>query len=81
MEKIPATVVKVLPSKIDTDPFNGKRYETGNYVLVQEIASGTLHTFINGSMNQVKPELRVVGTKGNIVWHSSASYNLPFFNA
>jgi hypothetical protein len=81
MEKIPAIVVKVVPSKIEKDAFSGKRYEVGNYVLVQEIASGALHTFINGSINGVKPELRVVDTGGNITWQRSASYNLPFFSA
>ena len=81
MEELPAVVVKVVPSKVERDSFDGKRYETGNFVLVQEIASGALHTLINGSLNGVKPEWRVVGTKGNIVWHKSASFNLPFFSA
>jgi hypothetical protein len=81
MEKIPAIVVKVVPSKIDVDPFDGKRYETGNSVVVQEVESRRLHTFLNGSMNQVSVGLRTVGTEGFITWLRSASYNLPFFGA
>lgn len=81
MERIPAIVVKVVPSKVEVDSFSGKRYEVGNYVIVQEVASRQLHTFINGSMNQVPVELRRVNSVGFIVWHRSASYNLPFFTA
>jgi hypothetical protein len=81
MERIPAIVVKVVPSKIETDHFNGKRYEVGNYVIVQEVESRQLHTLINGSMNQVPIQLRKVDTVGYITWHKSASFNLPFFAA
>ena len=81
MEKIPATVVKVVPSKIEEYGFNGKRYETGNLVIVQEIESGRLHTLLNRSLNQVPIELRQVGVRGFIEWCKSASYNLPFFSA
>ena len=81
MDRIPAIVVKVVPSKIEVEHFSGKRFEVGNYVIVQEVTSRQLHTFINGSMNQVPIELRKVDTVGFIVWHRSASYNLPFFTA
>jgi hypothetical protein len=81
MEKIPATVVKVVPSKIEVEAFSGKRFEVGNYVVVQENDSKRLHTFINGSMNQIPIGLRTVGTEGFITWHKSVSYNLPFFSA
>ena len=81
MERIPAIVVKVVPSKIEVEHFSGKRFEVGNCVIVQEVTSRQLHTFINGSMNQVSIELRRVNAVGFIVWHRSASYNLPFFNA
>ena len=81
MERIPAIVVKVVPSKIEVDSFSGKRFEVGDYVIVQEVTSRQLHTFINGSMNQVPLELRQVDQQGFIVWHRSVSYNLPFFGA
>ena len=80
MKRIPAKVVKVIPSKIERDTFNGKVYEIGNYVIVQEIASGRLHTLINGSLNQAPFELRKVGQEGYVTWHRSASYSLPFFS-
>lgn len=81
MERISAIVVKVVPSKIEVEHFSGKRFEVGNYVIVQEVTSRQFHTFINGSMNQVPVELRMVDTVGFITWHRSASYNLPFFGA
>lgn len=80
-KSVNATVIKVVGSDIRiSDPFTGKRSEYGNYVVVKEDKSGDEHTFMNGSMNQVSDEYRNVGQKGHLVWHSSASYNLPFFS-
>jgi hypothetical protein len=76
----PATVVEVVPSRIGPpDRFDGRRYDTGNFVRVREDASGQSYVLMNGSINACPEELRVVEQLGFLYWDRNASHSLPMF--
>lgn len=76
-----ATVTRVLgPDVRIDDPFTGKKADYGSYVQVMQ-DDGETHTFINGSINQVPVQHRIVGKRGEIEWVRTSTSNLPYFRA
>jgi hypothetical protein len=82
-EKVSAKITAVVPSKIEMDRFDGKRYENGNYCVVEpDPAAGwqSDYNFPNNSLVAIPVCDRVVGTKGFLVWRKFGSYTGPIWS-
>jgi hypothetical protein len=72
----PGIVTGVAPRRSATDALGYRRSYAG-YVTVA-LPSGTVHTFIDGSINAAPEALHRVGAKCLVGWMTGGSYSLPF---
>lgn len=71
-----AKVVEIVLSNIIRDSFTGKRYETGNYCVVElDVPNKLQVTMINGSAQNIPECDRVVGTEGTVHWAVVGNYH------